>query len=106
MARPAAHSCGELSQHVMKYPAIVEVFELVNRIEASDQRHALDLAVGGGYLGMEGLPRRKSVGETANGDGLVALDAELPPRHSLLEDERQDAHADEIGTVDAFEALG
>ena len=36
----------ELTQHVLQDAAVAEVFELVERIDAADERHLLDLAVG------------------------------------------------------------
>src|SRR4051794_41916297 len=61
----------ELTQHVLQDAAVAEVFELVERIDAADERHLLDLAVRRGDLGGELLSR-------------LQLPRAAAPRHRLL----------------------
>src|SRR5215207_10741344 len=96
----------ELTQHVLQDAAVAEVFELVERIDAADERHLLDLAVRRGDLGGELLSRLQLAGDAAQRHRLVALEAERGPRGLADEDERHHAHADEVRAVDALEALG
>src|SRR5215210_3536172 len=102
--RPALRR--ELTQHVLQDAAVAEVFELVEGIDAADERHLLDLAVRRGDLGGEPLSRLQLAGDAAQRDRLVALEAERGPRGLADEDERHHAHADEVRAVDALEALG
>src|SRR5690606_40412986 len=60
--------------------------------------------VGPGYLDLDILPRRER-GEAANGEAVVAGQAERRAALALAELQRQNAHADEVRTVDALEAL-
>src|SRR5258708_13210510 len=96
-----SQSCRELAQDIVQYSAVVEVFELVESIDAADQRHPLDLALRRRDLGGKRLARLQSALEAADGDGLVALDTELPPRHALPENQPQGPPPPAVGTVDA-----
>ena len=53
----SAASRREMAQHVLQDAAVPEVVELVERIDAADQRHALEAAVGGDDLGDQPLVR-------------------------------------------------
>ena len=56
-SRIRAVSGRELPQDVVQDAAVAEVFELVERIDAADQRNQLDLAVRRGDLGLHALAR-------------------------------------------------
>src|SRR5947209_1755026 len=97
--------CRELAQHVMQDAAVLEIFELVERIDTADQGHVLLRAVPVGDLRLELLPRPQRVGETVDRHLLVAFQAKRRPRRAFLEGAGQHAHADEVGAMDALEAL-
>src|SRR3984885_7887939 len=96
----------ELPQHIRQNPAVAEIFEFVQRIDAAcerDERHAVVRAPD---LRFELLARLQGFAETENGHDLVALETQRLPARSLLENQRQHPHADKVRTVDALEALG
>jgi hypothetical protein len=53
----APASGGEVAQHVLQDAAVLEVFQLVESIDAANQRHALERAVAGDDLGDHALVR-------------------------------------------------
>src|SRR6478735_971927 len=105
-SRIRAVSGRELPQDVVQDAAVAEVFELVERIDAADQRNQLDLAVRRGDLGLHALARLEVAREAVQGQGFVALEAERHPGGVAFEHQRNDAHADEVRAMDALEALG
>src|SRR5215470_2429629 len=105
MSFMAARSSRELSQHVLQDAAVLEVFQLVERIDARDQRNALQSAVGRHDLGDQPLARLELAVQATDRDLLAALEAERLPRGSLLETEWDHAHADQVRAVDALERL-
>ena len=52
-APPNVLSGRKMAQHVLQDAAVAVVFELVGGIDAADQRHALEPAVGGDDLGLQ-----------------------------------------------------
>src|SRR6476620_3844055 len=48
---------GELAQHILQDAAALEVIELVERIDAADERHALERSVAHHDLGNQALAR-------------------------------------------------
>jgi hypothetical protein len=48
---------------------------------------------------------RLEIGDAGDGEAVVAGEAQAVARVAILELERQHAHADEVGAVDALEAL-
>src|SRR3984957_4712953 len=96
----------QVAQHVLQDAAVAEVVELVQRIDTADERDAPQPAVGGDDLRHQALVRLELALQTPDGDLLAALEAERLPRGAFLETERQHAHADQVGTVDALERLG
>ena len=89
----------------MKNAAVFEIVQLVERIDAADQWHTLEAAIGRNDLGDQPLPRLELAMQTANRDLLVAPEAKRLPRTALFEAQRQNAHSNEIGAVNAFERL-
>src|SRR5580700_1802397 len=67
-------SSGEMTQHVLQDAAVLVVVELIHRIDAADQRHTLEAAVGRHNLGEQPLMRLEVAVQAANGDLLVALE--------------------------------
>src|ERR1700694_3637767 len=96
---------GELAQNVLQDAAVLEVFELIERVDAGDQRHALPDAVGRNDLGDQPLSRLELAVQAADRHLLAALEAERLPRGSFLEAEWDNAHADQVRAVDALERL-
>src|SRR5690349_19118104 len=72
-------SGGEAAENVVENAAVVEVFELVERVDPADDRHFLHAAVGKRDLGLEPLARRQPVGKAAYGDQFVTTNAERLP---------------------------
>src|SRR6185312_896678 len=95
----------ELAQHVVQNTAVPVVLELVQRIDAAEQRNALELAVARHDLRGQLLTRLEVADEATQRDLLVALQAEGRPGGAVLEGQRQHAHTDEVGAMDALEAL-
>jgi aconitate hydratase len=95
---------GELSQHVMQDAAVAVIFHLVGGIDAAQRDEARGAAIGPGDLDRH-LLARLELGEPADGEGVVAGEAQRGARLALAELQRKHAHADEVGAVDALEAL-
>src|SRR5690606_9296946 len=90
---------------VLQDAAVLEVFELVERIDAADERHFLHRAVRiGDPCGHPGA--RLEICQPLDGYRLVALEAEFLPARIFGEDEGDDTHANEIGAVDALKGAG
>src|SRR5262249_19759281 len=110
---PAAETCLEcgagssrqLSQYVLQDAADLEVFQLVEGIDARDQWNALQAAVGRDDLGDQPLARLEFAVQAADRHLLAAPEAERLPRDPLLEAQWDDAHADQVRAMDAFERL-
>src|SRR5262245_2327334 len=98
--------CREMAQDVLENAAVLEVVELVEGIDPADQRNPLQPAVGGDDLAHQPLPRLQVAVQSADRDLLAALEAEALPGRSLLEAERDHAHAYQVRAVDALEGLG
>src|SRR5581483_7240299 len=98
-------SCREFAQHIMQDAAVPVVVELVERIDTAQQRYMLQRAIAGDDLGRELLARLQIALQAADRDLLVALEPDRRPRGAFLEGQRQHAHADEVGAMDALEAL-
>src|SRR3974390_3157669 len=96
---------GEPPQHVLQDAAVSEVIELIGGIDPADQRHALEPAIGGHDLPLQPLMRLEIAMQAANGDLLVTAQSERLPRSALFEHQRNHAHADQIGTMDALKRL-
>ena len=94
-----------MAKDILQYAAISEVIELVDGIDAADQRNALQAAVGRDDLGDKPLMRLEIGVQSAERHLLVALQAERLPGRALLEYQRHHAHADQIGAMDAFKRL-
>src|SRR5690606_36062039 len=94
----------EVAQHVLQDAAVLEVLQLVQRIDTAEQRHFLHLTVGIGDLGGHRRARLDGL-DAINLDRLVTLEAELCPACLLGEDKRHNAHSNQVGAVDAFERL-
>src|SRR5690606_23745198 len=83
---------------------VLEVFDLVERIDAADERHGEPASVALGQAGLYHLARFQSI-ETFEAYHLAAVETERLPARAGFEDERDDAHADEVGAMDALERL-
>src|ERR1700731_4196155 len=78
---------------------------LVNNSTTAGGGAALDAAVGRNALRQHALARFHLPVQAADGHLLVAPEPERLPRCALLEAQRQDAHADQVGAMDALERL-
>ena len=68
-----------MAQHVLQNAAVLEVIEFVERIDAADQRYALEPAVGGDDLGDQPLMRLQFAVQPADRHLFVALEADRLP---------------------------
>src|SRR5580704_18451514 len=75
----------QMAQHVLQDAAVAEVVELVQRIDAADERNAPQPAVGGDDLRHQALVRLELALQAPDGDLLAALEAERLPRGAFLE---------------------
>src|SRR5450759_3480826 len=89
----------------MQDAAVSIIFEFVERIDAAKQRNALQRAVAGHDLRGQLLPRLQIALQAADRYRLIALQPDRLPGRSVLEGQRQHAHTDEIGAMNALEAL-
>ena len=89
----------------MQDAAILEIFKLVQCLDAAQDRHGLDAARGGLDLDFHFLAGFQACAQTLDGDGFVAIQPERFPAGAFLEGQRQNAHADEVGTMDTLERL-
>src|SRR5262249_3160261 len=99
------NSSRELAQHVLQDAAVLEVFQLVERIDARDQRNALQTAVGRDDLGDQSLARLELAMQAADRHLPRAFEPGRLPADAPLEGEWDDANADQVRTVDALERL-
>src|SRR5690606_24935467 len=90
---------------VLQNAAVAQILEFLERIDAADQRDALQFAVRPDDLGDQPLPRLELALQATDGDLLAAFEADRLPRRAFLEYQRNDAHAHQIGAVDALEGL-
>src|SRR6267378_4706551 len=89
----------------MQNAAVSIVFELIERIDAAQQRNALQRAVAGDDLGGQLLARFQIALQSAYGYRLVTLHSDRLPGRAIFEGQWQHTHADQIGAVDTLEAL-
>ena len=82
------------------------IFHLVHGIDATQQGNRRFLAAGPGNGGSDIHLRGDPLGDAGKGDGLGPIQPQRLAVHAFLELQGQDTHADQVGTVDAFEALG
>jgi len=85
--------------------AVAEVLELVERIDAADDRLLARRALGIADPQDQLLARPEPVGDAGDVEHLVAVKLERLPRRALFELQRQDTHAHQVRAVDALEAL-
>src|SRR5271165_4340111 len=57
----------QVAQHVLQNPAVLEVIELIERIDAAEERHALEATVGRDDFGHQLLARLQLAVQAANG---------------------------------------
>src|SRR5262249_56795736 len=88
-----------------KNAAVTEIVELIGGIDPAYQRHPLESAVGGNDLGLQPLMRLEIAMQAADRDLLVAAQSKRLPRGALFKHQRNHAHADQIGAMDALERL-
>src|SRR6516225_2019195 len=101
----ASHSRDKLAQNVMQNAAVLEIFKLVEGIDPADERHSLEPAVGSHDLRDHPLARLDLAVQAADRDLLVPPQAQRLPGRAFLEAQREHAHPDEIGSMDALEGL-
>src|SRR6478752_9312470 len=89
----------------MQDAAVSIIFELIERIDAAQQRDATQRSVAGDDFRRQLLARFQLALQPPYSYGLVALEPQRRPRGAVLEGQRQHAHSDEIGAMDALEAL-
>src|SRR5688572_29369209 len=91
----------EVAQDVMEDAAVAVIFELVERIDAHLHRHVEPPAIGEGDFGNRDLARLQ-LSNAADRYGLVAFQAQALPARLFLQHQRQHAHSNEVGAVDAL----
>src|ERR1700694_3373673 len=89
----------------MQDAAVSIIFELVKSIDAAQQRYATQRSVAGHDLRRQLLTRFQFSLQPPYSYGLVALQPQRRPRSAVLEGQRQHAHADEMGAMNAPKAL-
>src|SRR5262249_32985804 len=95
----------EFAQYIVQDTAVTVVVELVQRIDAAEQRDALQRAVARDDFSDQLLTRLQVADEAPQRDLLVALQSQRLPGGAFLEGQRQHAHAHQVGAMDALEAL-
>ena len=85
-----------MPKHIVQYAAVLEIVELVQGIDAANERDALEPAIGCHDLGDHPLSRLDLAMQPADRHLFVAPQTERLPRRAFLETERQNAHADEV----------
>src|SRR3954470_22965862 len=89
-------SMHQLAEHIVQNAAVLEIFELVERIDPAQERHAHEMPIGRHDLGHHALARLDLAVQATDRHLFVALDAKRLPGSALLEAERKDAHADQV----------
>src|SRR5260370_18081296 len=89
----------------MQNAAVSIIFELVERIDAAQQRNALQRAVAGHDLRGQLLARLQIALQPAYGYRLVALHPDRLPGRVILEGQRPHTPPDPIAALDTVEAL-
>ena len=97
----AAPPRARLAQHVLEDAAAAEIFQLVGGIDPDPGREAEARPVGAGDLDRD-LLARGELGDAEDGERLGAVEL----RRRVDELERDHAHADQVGAVDALIGLG
>src|SRR6266508_4144977 len=100
--RASRRGPGEAPEHVVQDPAIAEIVELIEGVDRRAQRHRALLAARKDDVALEPL-HRLDLAQADEAHGLVALEVKRLPRHAVGEDERQNAHADQVRAMDALE---
>src|SRR6201991_3864101 len=101
-----SRSSRQLTQHVLQNAAVPEVIELVQRVDAAEQRHALECPIAGHNFGHQPLARLQLAMQATDGDLLVAGQPQSLPRGAFLEYQGHHAHADQVRAMDALKRLG
>src|SRR5579863_10161389 len=100
------HAFGrKMAQDILQNAAVAVVLKLIESVDTADQWDALEAAVSRDDLGNQPLVRLEITVQPADGDQLVAFQAECLPRGAFLEHQRNNAHAHQIGAMDAFKRL-
>src|ERR1700722_10796134 len=86
----------QMAEHVLQDAAVLVIVQLIRRIDAADQRHSFEPTVRRDDLGEQPLMRLQIAVQAANGNQLIAFEAERLPRSVLLENQRDDAHPDKV----------
>src|SRR5258708_16149645 len=102
---PGSGGLHNLPQQVVQNPAVAEVLELVERVDAAEQLDLLHLAGGSMDAAGEVAPRLEALRHAENVVALGAVELETLARGAVLELQRQHADAHEVRAVNALEAL-
>src|SRR6516165_1790518 len=78
--REASHGGHKVAQHVLQNAAVLEIFKLIKRVDPTNQRDALEPAVGSDDLGDHALARLDLPVQTADRHLLVAPEPQRLPR--------------------------
>src|SRR5260370_38797543 len=89
----------------MQNATVPVIFQLIQGIDPAQQRNALQRAIARGDLRRQLLARFQVALQPPYRYGLIALQPDRLPGRTVLEGQRQYAHAGEIGAVDALESL-
>ena len=89
----------------MQDAAVAVIFELVEGIDAAQQRNALQRTIAGNDFRRQLLPRLQIALQPANRYRLVTLQPQRRPRRAVLEGEWLHTHPDQVGAMDTLEAL-
>src|SRR5262249_36479925 len=95
-----------MPQHVMQYAAVLEIIELVECIDAANERDALEAPIGADDFSEHALAALDLAVKPADCRLFVAPETERLPGCAFLEAQRQHTHADQIRAMDAFKRLG
>src|SRR5687767_6139656 len=96
--------CHQLAQDEGQNSAVRVVIDLDGRIDPASDRNGGRRAIGFSDLKSEVLLRLDARTEAEDVESLRSVEGEADGGGAFFELERQDAHADEIGPMDALEA--
>src|SRR5262249_35008975 len=101
----SSRAFGKAAQHEVQDAAVLEIVELVERVDARKQRDGALRSVAIGDFGLDPLAW-VDLAQALQAHRLDTGQAERLPGGPFREHERQYAHADQVRAVDALEAFG
>src|SRR5581483_7123000 len=96
---------GEIAQHEVQDAAVLEIFDLVERVDAAAEAELPPAVVLRGDGADDVHARLDPAGHALDVDRLATVKLQVGDG-DFLQGQRENAHADEVGAVDALEALG